>query len=258
MRIGFFDSGVGGLSVLREALIELPDEDYFYYADLEHVPYGTKSINEVKKYVFQAVEFLSVLGIKALVVACNTATSLSINELRREFRFPVIGMEPAIKPAVLNKKDKNKRVLVLATPITLKEKKLKRLMDDLNAESVDLLPLPELVLFAEKMIFDFSFIKNYLFEQFSSLVLSQYESVVLGCTHFIFYADIIKKFFPEQVRIIDGNTGTVKQLIRILKQNNLLNPETNGGKITIFSSGKEIQDPNILDNFNKLLFPEKK
>lgn len=257
MRIGFFDSGIGGLSVLKKALIELPNENYFYYADLEHVPYGTKSINEVRKYVFNAIKFLSDLNIKALVVACNTATSISINELRKSFRFPIIGMEPAIKPALLNRRDKNKRILVLGTPITLKEKKLKNLMIDLNANNVDLLALPELVMFAEKMVFDTFFIKDYILEKFSSLDLSQYESIVLGCTHFIFYKNIMKEFIPEEIQLIDGNTGTIKQLIRVLKQNNLLNLEPyNKTKITFFSSGKKICDTNILNNFNKLLFYE--
>ena len=100
MRIAIFDSGIGGITVLAEALKQLPQEDYVYYADTLHVPYGEKTKQQVRNYIFKAVDFLAGTGIKALVVACNTATSIAVNDLRQRHSFPVIGMEPAVKPAV--------------------------------------------------------------------------------------------------------------------------------------------------------------
>src|SRR5258708_7668489 len=97
--IAIFDSGIGGLTVLQRALQELPNEKFIYYADTEHVPYGIKPKEEVKKYVLQAAAFLNDVGIKALLVACNTATSIAVQELRTIYSFPVLGMEPAVKPA---------------------------------------------------------------------------------------------------------------------------------------------------------------
>ncbi|HOE57616.1 MAG TPA: glutamate racemase, partial [Bacillota bacterium] len=153
MSIGVFDSGIGGLTVLKEAIRQLPHENYLYYADTRHVPYGTKPKDEVKGYIYNAAEFFAGQGVEALVIACNTATSIAINDLRERYGFPIIGMEPAVKPAV--EKADDRRVLVLATPITVKEKKLHDLVERLDSEqTVDLHALPGLVEYAEKFIFD--------------------------------------------------------------------------------------------------------
>jgi glutamate racemase len=152
-KIGFMDSGFGGITVLSEALRQLPRENFIYYADIEHVPYGTKEKEEVKKYVFEAVNFLIGKGIKALVVACNTATSIAVRELRSMYDFPIVGMEPAVKPAVEN--GNGKRVLVLATALTLREEKFHNLVQRVDQEHVvDYLPFPEMVELAENMVFD--------------------------------------------------------------------------------------------------------
>ena len=121
--IGFLDSGVGGLSVLREAVRVLPAEDFIYFGDSANAPYGTKTVKEIRDLTFKAVENLMDYDIKALVVACNTATSVAIKELRNSFDIPILGMEPAVKPAV-EVTDK-KRIMVIATPVTIREDKLK-------------------------------------------------------------------------------------------------------------------------------------
>ena len=121
--IGVFDSGVGGISVLAEIIKMLPDEEFVYFADTLNSPYGTKPENVIRSLAINAAGILSNMGIKALVVACNTATSAAINEIRGMHTFQVIGMEPAVKPAVgLGLKGK---ILVMATPITLKGKKFR-------------------------------------------------------------------------------------------------------------------------------------
>jgi len=236
MRIGFFDSGIGGLTVLKEALRILPSADYIYYADTAHVPYGTKTKDEVRNYIFEAVNFISKQKVNALVIACNTATSITIGDLRCKFGFPIIGMEPAVKPAV--EKSRDKRVLVTATPLTLKEEKFHNLVSRVDSEhKVDLLPLPGLVDFAEKFEFKKEKIMSYLNKELMQFDITQYETVVLGCTHFTFYKSYFKEIFPTNVDIIDGNIGTVKHMKCILDENRSGDIDTGNGQITYYSSG---------------------
>ncbi len=236
MRIGFFDSGVGGITVLSEALRQLPKENYIYYADTDHVPYGTKSKEEVKKFILEAVDFMAREGIKALVVACNTATSIAINDLRSKYSFPIFGMEPAVKPAV--ERNCSLRIMVTATPLTLREEKYQNLITKLGqAHIVDGVALPELVEYAEKFIFDKQIIFQYLRQRLSAYDLSKYGTVVLGCTHFPFYKDCFQEIFPSGTDIIDGNTGTVNYLKKILITKSLC--EEGQGNVIYYSSGKE-------------------
>lgn len=252
MRIGFFDSGIGGLTVLNEALKVLPNEDYIYYADILHVPYGTKPKEKVRKYIFEAVDFLSKQNIKALVIACNTATSIAIDDLRYKFDFPIIGMEPAVKPAIERNSNMNKRVLVFATDLTLKEEKFKNLVNKVDNDNiVDFLPLGGLVKFAESNIFDEEVITKYLIEELSSFDLNLYSTIVLGCTHFPIYKNIFKKILPSQICIIDGNLGTIKNLKITLENKNLLN--SGNGQIDFYNSGQLVIDNKIIYKYNSIL-----
>jgi len=251
MKIGFFDSGIGGITVLHEALKMLPHEDYLYYADTSNVPYGPKPKNEVKKYIFDAIEFIISQEVKAIVIACNTATSIAIEDLRAKYNIPIIGMEPAVKPAVEINKNTNKRILVTGTALTLKENKLRHLITRLNNEHiVDLLPLPGLVQFSEKFEFNEEIILPYLKEQLNKYDLNNYETIVLGCTHFSFYKNMFKKLFPSNINIIDGNIGTVRNLERTLKEMNSL--DEGNGNITFFNSGFKIEDKTKLDKYSEL------
>ncbi len=251
MQIGFFDSGIGGITVLYEALKVLPKEDYIYYADTLNVPYGPKPKDEVKEYIFNAIDFITKQRVKAIVIACNTATSVAIEELRAKYSIPIIGMEPAVKPAVENNKD-NKRVLVTATDLTLKEEKLQNLIAKLDSgHIVDLLPLPELVQFAERFKFDEYTVLPYLRKRLSEYDLCNYETIVLGCTHFPYYKDMFRKLLPPEVSIIDGSIGTVKNLKRILEEKDLL--KEGNGSITFYHSGLKVEDNIILDKYIGLL-----
>lgn len=251
MQIGFFDSGVGGITVLHDALKMLPNEDYIYYADTLNVPYGPKPKDEVKKHIFNAVEFIIQQRVKAIVIACNTATSASIEDLRSKYNIPIIGMEPAIKPAVEKNKNVNKRVLVTATALTLKEEKLQNLITKLDNEHiVDLLPLPGLVQFSERLEFNEQIVLPYLQEQLFKYDLSKYETIVLGCTHFSFYKDMFRKLFPSHTNIIDGNIGTVKNLKRTLQETKSLNE--GNGNIIFYNSGFRVEDKAKLDKYSKL------
>jgi len=251
LNIGFFDSGVGGITVLYEALKILPKEDYIYYADILNVPYGNKSRDEVRKYIFEAVDFIVDQGVKALVIACNTATSAAIEDLRRKYSIPIIGMEPAVKPAVKMSENNHKRVLVTATAFTLKEEKLKNLIAKLDNENiVDLLPLPGLVEFAEKLEFDHRVVENYLAMELKKYDLTQYGTIVLGCTHFPFYRDNLRKILPANIDIIDGNIGTVRNLRRKLEESRMLYEGT--GKVIFYNSGRKVEPGKELDTYNKL------
>ncbi len=251
MSIAFFDSGVGGLTVLQEALKQLPEENFIYYADTDHVPYGTKTKEEVKKLILEAAGFLSQKGIKALVVACNTATSIAINELRRQYSFPILGMEPAVKPAV--EKNGSKRVLVAATPLTLQEEKYQNLVSRVDyAHIVDGVALPELVEYAEDFVFDQQLIVHYLRYKFSALDLQQYGTIVLGCTHFPYYKKSFREVFPDGIDIIDGSMGTINYLKKILNEKGLASGKGRR-EVTFFSSGKKEERDSRYTKYLRLL-----
>lgn len=249
--IGFFDSGIGGLTVLKEALNRLPHERYIYYADKKNAPYGTKKHEQVYKLVFDAIEFLSGKNIKLLVVACNTATSIAINDLRNKYSFPIIGMEPAVKPAVNS--NGGGRVLVVATQLTLKETKFKSLVKQIDSNGiVDYLALPRLVEYAEKLEFESEKVTSYITRMLSTVRIERYETLVLGCTHFIFYREAFRKLLPQNIRIIDGNHGTISQLCKIGELQGLLSAKGDGS-VEYYVSGQRIDDDKGLNEFGLLL-----
>jgi len=219
MTIAVFDSGLGGLSVLSEARRALPRENFLYYADTRHVPYGTKPKEQVRGFILDAVHsIMRERGrVRALVIACNTATSIAANELRAAYDIPIVGMEPAVKPAVEMNRASGRRVLVVATPLTLQESKyhdLVRKVDDMAI--VDSLPLPELVGYCEKLLFDGEEIEAYFRRKLADFPLSEYGTIVLGCTHFPFYRSVLRRLLPAHMSIVDGGAGTVKRLRTVL------------------------------------------
>ena len=218
MRIGFYDSGVGGISVLYEAMRKLPAPDYLYLADEAHVPYGTRSTEEIRAFATEAVSCLEQMGADCVVVACNTASSAAIHELRETFSFPVVGMEPAVKPAVEQaKQEDGARVMVLATPFTIRGKALHELIARLDAERiVDLMPMPRLVEFAEQGVFDGADVEEYLRETLGDAPGRQDGRVVLGCTHFNYFLPALSRVFPEGTVFSDGREGTVRQLAHVM------------------------------------------
>ncbi|AXI09247.1 glutamate racemase [Oceanobacillus zhaokaii] len=252
MRIGFFDSGIGGMTVLQQALRILPNEDYIYYADTLHVPYGEKQKEEVREYIFNAVDFMANQGIKALVIACNTATSIVVDDLRKKYNFPILGIEPAVKPAIQSCEGKQIKVLVLATNLTLREEKFHNLVKSIDHHDiVESIPLPGLVQLAESLEFREEKVVPYLKEKLSSFDLKQYGSIVLGCTHFPYFENSIKKIFTEDVNIISGSIGTAKNLKRILEARNQINDGT--GDILFFNSSCKVENKETLSNYKKLL-----
>ena len=231
--IGVFDSGVGGISTLREMIRELPDERFIYFGDMANAPYGTKSTEEVVTCVRSVVGRLMEKNIKALVIACNTATGAAAAVLRDELTIPVVGMEPALKPA--SKARKNGSVLVLATPLTLHQEKFENLMKQYGEGAVKV-PCPGLMELVEAD--DTEGAKRYLEKLFSGYPAETVDAVVLGCTHYVFLKDMIRGLLPERIAITDGNAGTARQLRRVLAGANLLNEE-GPGSVELETSGTE-------------------
>jgi glutamate racemase len=228
MRLAFFDSGIGGITVLYQAMKQLPREDFLYYADTLHVPYGTKSKDEVNRYVKNSIDRIIKEDVKAIVIACNTATSIAVSELRSSYEIPIIGMEPAVKPAIEMNRTTGKRVLVFATSLTLKQDKYAELISRVDDQYiVDSLPLPELVEYCEALIFDGEAITGYFNKVLSEFDLSIYGTIVLGCTHYPFYKATLQKILPHHIQIVDGSKGTVNRLTEVLKSQDQLSSHGN-------------------------------
>ena len=252
MKIGIFDSGIGGLSVLHEAYHQLPGEEFIFYADTQHVPYGLKTPQEITGYAKEITQFLLSQGAEAIVVACNTATSVAIRELRRCYDIPILGMEPAVKPAVEG--TKGKRIMVIATPVTIKEDKLRDLLHRVDGDHrVDLLAMPRLVEFAEREEFDSEEVRSYIRDQFGAFDRSKYCALVLGCTHFNYFKPLYREYFGRDVLLIDGNGGTVRHLAEVLglttnTDHNMLWSDT----AKYYFSGKEITEEDTLKYLYRL------
>lgn len=250
MKIGIFDSGIGGITVLKQAIEKLPMADFIYYADTLNVPYGTKSSEEVKGYVNDVVNFLITKEIEALVIACNTATSIAVKDLRKKYNIPIIGMEPAIKPAI--KEGKLKKVLVLATQLTLTQAKFKELVSVMGAnERITGIPTPRLVEFAENGQINTSEVKEYLEDIFHGINFNEYEYMVLGCTHFIYFKQIIKMIVPEHIKIIDGNEGTIRHLFNLVKDSDA-NLQAKGS-VKFYYDGVLDEKGEVLGRYLKML-----
>ena len=192
--IAFFDSGLGGISVLRETVRLLPEENYLYYGDSLHAPYGVKSEAQIQALSLAAAEHLVSAGAKAIVVACNTATSAAIGLLRQVYPdIPVIGTEPALKPAV--EKYPGGRILVMATPMTIKQEKfqaLKHQFDD-RAQIIGL-PCEGLMEFVERGELRGSAVEAYLTEKLAPYLREPVDGIVLGCTRNINFFQVLTVF----------------------------------------------------------------
>lgn len=238
--IGFFDSGIGGISVMTYARMKIPSADYIYYADTDHVPYGLKKREEIIEYSDAAVGYLVSHGAQAVVVACNTATSMAIEHLRAKYSVPIIGMEPAVKPAA--QLHNNEKVLVCATPVTIGGEKLHTLIDHNyhNGIQPTLVAAPGLVTFAENSVFDTETVCGYL----STIIEKKenYAAVVLGCTHFLYFRDSFRKFFGD-IDIFDGTVGTVNRLISLMSEEGITSDDDSDGSVTYVRSGRVITDP---------------
>jgi glutamate racemase len=235
--IGIFDSGMGGLTVLADAMKMLPNESFVYYGDFKNAPYGIKTKQEVLKLSEHICEILiNKYHVKAIVIACNTATSAAVTNLRRKYTIPIIGMEPAVKPAIVL--NNGKKIAVMATEMTLKERKFNQLINRFeNKNRIIKVPCSSLVKQIETIDFDQESLDQILNKCIPTI--DSIESIVLGCTHFIFIKEYLNDKYEGQIKIFDGNIGTIKNLTNRLIKNNLLDRTDEKQEILIIGSGSQ-------------------
>ncbi len=230
--VGVFDSGAGGVSVLCELVRELPCERFVYFGDSAHAPYGDQGAQRIRELSAEHVSRMIDNGAKAIVIACNTATSAAADYLRETYPFtPIVGIEPALKPAALA----GGRILVLATEATVHLDKYHTLADKYGAQgNVSTLPCSGLVELVEAGDLDDARIMDYLQDKLRPFV-GAVDSVVLGCTHYPFLKTHIAEVLGD-VRFFDGAQGTARNLRRRLDDAGLLAPETQAGTVEFSSS----------------------
>ena len=250
--IAVFDSGVGGISVLRHLLRYLPGERYLYFGDSANAPYGSRTTEEVRQLTLAAAEKLTTeYGIKALVIACNTATAAAVNEIRETYPdLIVIGIEPALKVGA--DRFPGGCIGVMATEVTLRENKfdtlLHRFEDDCTIAKI---PAPGLVQRIEAGDTDGPETEKLLRTILADHV-GKLDALVLGCTHYPFSAKAISRILGDNVRLLDGGDGTARETKRRLEEAGLL--EEGDGEVTIINSAG---NPEMLRISRELLYQER-
>ena len=234
--IGVFDSGMGGISTLVELKKVLPNENFIYFGDSQNAPYGVKTSEQILDLSLNVAEKLIEKDIKAIVIACNTATSIAANSLREKYKdIDIIGVEPAVKVGV---DSGAKNILVMATEATLREKKFNELSNSFKDKAnIIKLPCPELVKIAENgLLSNEDLCRNQIHEYLKDYLDKDIDAIVLGCTHFLFYKKYIKEFVNENCLIVDGNLGAAKFLKKKLSDRNMLNPSNQVGTVEFINS----------------------
>ena len=243
--IGVFDSGVGGLSVLQELVRLMPGERFLYFGDSANAPYGRFTTEEVRSLTLRAAEKLTARGLKALVIACNTATAAAIIQLREAYpELIVVGIEPALKMAA--DRYPGGRVGIMATPVTLREEKLSRQLERFSQMQLSLIPAPGLVELVEQgaSAQDFEALLKPILSPYNGML----DALVLGCTHYPFARETIGKLLPGTV-LLDGGEGTARETLRRLQEADLL--EKGKGCVCLESS---LDSPQFLQRCHGLLY----
>lgn len=236
--IGVFDSGIGGLSVLKEIQRLLPHENVVYYADQANVPYGEKTLMQVRHLVEQVVRYLlDQHKVKVVVVACNTASAAALHYIRETFpRVPFVGMEPAIKPAAQH--TQTGHIGVLATRATFQGELFASLLDRF-AQNINVHPLacPDFVMLAERGGPYSAADQALVTQQLESLLANGIDQLVLGCTHFPFLTPLIQAAVGPDVTVVDPSEAVARQVRRVLQEAHHLNPPSVHGQTLYLSSG---------------------
>lgn len=241
--VGVFDSGVGGLSVLRPIRALLPHENLLYFADAGHAPYGGKSEAEVAVRAQLVAAFLLAQGVKAMVVACNTATAVAIDAIRARYpMLPVVGVEPGLKPGAAA--TRSGKVGVLATEATLASQRFQALREQIAAATGAqflVMPCPGLADQIEKGELDSPATRSLVASFVAPLIRQGADTMVLGCTHYPFVLPAIAAAAQDaggsDIVVIDTGTAVARQLQRLLAQKGLLNPQTIPSELKAFTSG---------------------
>ncbi|MBU3911345.1 MAG: glutamate racemase [Candidatus Omnitrophica bacterium] len=234
--IGIFDSGVGGLTVVKEVFKALPNEKIVYLGDTARVPYGTKSSETIKRFSIENADFLKRFKVKLIIVACNTASSISLPVLRKKLRIPVVGViKPGARKAV--ETTKNSRVGVIGTFTTIKsrayEKEISQISRHIKVKSIAcplFVPLAEEAWLSDVITRDIA--KRYL----KPFLNSRIDTLVLGCTHYPLLKNVISKVVGKKVTIIDSASSVAEEVAGILKENNMLSSSTNKPRHMFFAT----------------------
>lgn len=232
--IGLFDSGIGGTSIWKEVHQLLPNENTIYLADSKNAPYGKKTKQEIIDLCFKNVDFLLEQNCKLVVVACNTATTNAIKEMRAKYDIPLIGIEPAIKPAA--NLSETHTIGILATKGTLNSELFNqqvasftniRIMEQVGYGLVELI---------EDGRTDSDAMRQLLREYLQPMIAANIDYLVLGCSHYPYLIPEITKIIPPHIKIIDSGEAVAKQTKAILERNNLLNTDTTTGKNVFYTN----------------------
>lgn len=228
--IGVFDSGVGGLSVIREMLHQMPEESFIYYADTAHVPYGPRQQWEIREFALSITSFLLEQGCKMIIVACNTTNSLAYDVLTSRYDVPFVGViEPGVNKALNT--TQNGRIGVIATEATTKSGYYQQMLLSKNPlVHVEAKACPLLVPLIEKGMVDSEEVRQAARQYLQPLKDSKIDTLILGCTHYPFILPVIQEVLGPAVNYIDPAHETVKQALQILKDHNLHNHHVPGGK----------------------------
>lgn len=246
--IGIFDSGVGGTSIWKEIHLLLPYESTIYLADSKNAPYGQKSKEEIIALSIKNTEKLLSMGAKIIVVACNTATTNAIDVLRQNYAIPIIGIEPAIKPAAL--KTKTKKIGILATKGTLQSSLFSK-TSELFTHSIQVIEVigEGLVPLIEKNKINSPEIKKLLLKYIKPLIQANIDYIVLGCSHYPYLIPELKKILPKNVKIIDSGEAVARQTFQVLKKYDLLVHEENSPKNIFYTNDTDKTLKSILEKY---------
>jgi len=248
--IGVFDSGVGGLTVLRAIHQQHPNENVLYLADQSHVPYGPRTLEEVRQFSESITRYFIQQGVKLVVVACNTASAAALHHLRKTFpAIPFVGMEPAVKPAA--EQTESGVVGVLATPATFQGELYASVVERF-AHGVRILQstCPGLVEQIEQGNLDGKETQNILNQALDPMLKASIDTIVLGCTHYPFVIPLIKRITGPQVRVIDPAPAIARQVGRLLDEHQLRNLEEDKGQTTYLTSGDQGKFQQFLRQMN--------
>ena len=251
--IGVFDSGVGGLSILIELRRLLPGEDLLYLADSAHCPYGVKPVEEIRRRTLEIAGYLIDLGAKAIVVACNSACVAGLDPIRSRYPdYPVVGVEPAVKPA--QQVTRNGKIGVLATSMTLNGSRFNGLVEKFaSGIEVYTKPGPGLVEMVEAGDLDTPATEKLLHEYLDPLLAEGIDTLVLGCTHYPFLRPVIERIGGPGLTVLDTGIAVARQTVRVLERHDLCNAEQRRGRVTFYTSG----DPERVAPVVRHLWPEK-
>lgn len=244
--IGVFDSGVGGISVLQHIHMLLPHEQLMYVADSKYAPYGNKTPEEIQSRCFEIADFLIMQGVKAIVVACNTATAAAIDAMRAKYELPIFGMEPAVKPAA--EASKNGIIGVLATVGTLKSAQFAGLLEsygrNVKVVTQGCVGLVECIergeLNAEST---FNLLKQYC----QPLLDEGADTIVLGCTHYPFVKPLIQQIVGESVTLIDTGAAVAKHLQKRLAALDLLALPDQAGAVKFWTNNQAADAKSVIE-----------